>query len=80
MPRFLQCFLCEVEAEIALSLGDLPTGLAALERLDGLGGYHMLWLENAPVLAPLRALPEAQPFRERMAERAGAVAVACGMR
>ena len=73
-PRFLRCFLGEVQVEIATFLGDLPAALAALEQLDALGDYRTVWLERVPILAPLRDAAEAQPIRARFAERARAVA------
>jgi serine/threonine-protein kinase len=75
-PLQLRWFLMQMDLDVACFVGDVPAALAALERLDAAGCHHTGYLERCTLLAPVRAAPESQPFRRRIAERAARIVAA----
>jgi hypothetical protein len=68
--RRMHMILCEM----ACMLGDLPHALALLARADELTLIEWQWLTHSPNLAALRDDPAYPAVRERVRERADAIA------
>jgi serine/threonine-protein kinase len=70
LPMILLRFGMTIEVDVHAYVGDLAGAIAALQRVDAVGGDDHGWLEHSPILAELRARPEVAPIRERFRERA----------
>jgi eukaryotic-like serine/threonine-protein kinase len=71
-PQFY-AFVCQLEAEGAMYLGDVPGALAAIEEADAQVVFDVAWADGCPLFEPLRGEPRFQAARDRIAERARSV-------
>lgn len=69
-------FLLELLCEMACALGDLERAREYLALADHHGLSDWFWIEECPLLAPLRGDPSFEPIRERVRANADAIAEA----
>jgi eukaryotic-like serine/threonine-protein kinase len=69
----VRTFFLQMEAEIAVLLGDPARALTAITRATSQALFDVAWMDRCPLLAELRADPAFQAARVEVAARAAAV-------
>ncbi|MEZ4294631.1 MAG: protein kinase [Polyangiaceae bacterium] len=76
VTRRFYSFLCQLEAESAVFLGDLPRALDSMEKAAQSGTFDIAWADGCPLFTPLRNDPRFLAARDTIAARAEAITAA----